>query len=153
MGMIRWILVSLVVLVLGFFVFVDIYNTPPENLGVENGLFASCPNSPNCVSTQADPTDTIHYVEPIVYRGSMKDAQLKIEQYFLSKGDAHIVESRLGYLYLEKSSDLFGFIDDVEFYFPEADSVIHVRSASRVGYDDLGVNTTRVRQVRELLVN
>ncbi|WCN11456.1 DUF1499 domain-containing protein [Marinomonas mediterranea] len=151
--MIRWILLALMVLGVGFFVFVDIYNTRPEELGVENGRFVPCPTSPNCVSSQADVSDAVHYVEPIVYHGSMKDAQLKIEQYFLGEGNAHIVESRLGYLYLESSSDIFGFIDDVEFYFPEADSVVHVRSASRVGYDDLNVNDERVRQVRELLVN
>jgi uncharacterized protein (DUF1499 family) len=48
---------------------------------------------------------------------------------------------------------LVGYIDDVEFYLPEADSVVHFRSGSRVGHSDFGVNRERVRKIQDLLVN
>ena len=53
------------------------------------------------------------------------------------------------YIRVEYTSRLFRFVDDVEFYFPE-EPVIHVRSASRLGYSDLGANRRRVERIREL---
>ncbi|SBS24764.1 hypothetical protein MAQ5080_00094 [Marinomonas aquimarina] len=153
MSMVRWILVVVIAMLIGFFVYVDMNNDVPENLGVNEGLLAPCPDMPNCVSSQAPVDDTEHFVEPIFYRSSVKDAQLTIEQHMLDSGMARIVSSELGYTHFEITSDFFGFKDDLEVYFPEADSVLHIRSASRVGYDDLDVNRERVRQIRDLLVD
>ncbi|CUB03062.1 DUF1499 domain-containing protein [Marinomonas fungiae] len=153
MSMVRWILVVVIAMLIGFFVYVDINNGVPDNLGVNEGLLAPCPDMPNCVSSQASPEDAEHYVEPIFYHTSVIDAQLAIEHYMLSAGGARVVSSALGYTHFEVSSELFGFKDDLEIYFPEADSIMHVRSASRVGYDDLDVNRERVRQIRDLLVD
>ncbi|MFD1384206.1 DUF1499 domain-containing protein [Rhodanobacter aciditrophus] len=153
MSMVRWVFVVIIAMLIGFFVYVEMNNEMPQDLGVNEGLLLPCPDTPNCVSSQADAEDEEHYVEPIIYRGNVKDAQLAVEQFFLSQPDTRIVESRLGYTHIVVDSRLFGFRDDVELYFPEADSVMHVRSASRVGYDDLGVNQERVRQIRNLLVD
>ncbi|WP_082856503.1 DUF1499 domain-containing protein [Marinomonas atlantica] len=153
MSMVRWILVVVIAMLIGFFVYVDMNNGVPENLGVNDGLLAPCPDMPNCVSSQASVDDAQHFVEPIIYRSNVKDAQLTIEQSLLEGGRARLIESRLGYSHFEVSSDFFGFKDDLEVYFPEADSVMHIRSASRVGYDDLNVNRERVRQIRDLLVD
>jgi len=60
-----------------------------------------------------------------------------------------IVTENDTYLHVECKSAMMGFVDDVEFYFPQ-EKVIHVRSASRLGYSDLGVNRKRVEQLREL---
>lgn len=150
----RWIIALFIVFVVGFFIYVNVNNNLPEGLGLtEEGLLKACPASPNCVSTQALTDDEVHYIEPIVYRGDRKDTQLKIESFMLEKNNARIVTHSLGYVHFEVTSQLIGYIDDVEFYLPEADSVVHVRSASRVGYSDIGVNRDRVQQVQNLLAN
>ncbi|MEO1134470.1 MAG: DUF1499 domain-containing protein, partial [Cyanobacteria bacterium J06639_1] len=59
-----------------------------------------------------------------------------------------VVERGDRYLYAEFTSKLMGFVDDVEFYADEAASVIHVRSASRLGKSDLGVNRKRIEAIR-----
>ncbi|MBD5769876.1 DUF1499 domain-containing protein [Marinomonas colpomeniae] len=151
--MVRWIIAVIVVLIIGLCVYVSFSNKLPDGLGVTDGLLKACPASPNCISTQAEPSDTIHYIEPIVFTGESKDAQLLIESYMLAKEHGRLVTSSFGYVHFEVKSQLIGYIDDVEFYFPEADSVVHVRSASRVGYSDMGVNRNRVRQIQNLLVN
>ena len=151
--MVRWIIALIVVLFVGFFIYVTISNKLPEGLGVTDGGLMSCPSSPNCVSTQASPEDLEHYAEPIVYTGDRMKTQLSIESFILSKGNAHLVSSTLGYVHFEVKSALIGYIDDVEFYLPEGDSVVHKRSASRVGYSDFGNNRERVRQIRSLLVD
>ncbi|REG82982.1 DUF1499 domain-containing protein [Marinomonas pollencensis] len=149
--MVRWISLFVVVLVIGFFVYIKINNRPPEDLGVTAGVFNPCPTTPNCVSSQADKADAEHYIAPLIYRGSRKDTQLDIESYFLDQGNAKIVNSQLGYVHIEVASAWFGYIDDVEFYLPEADSVVHVRSASRVGYSDLDVNRQRIEKLKDHL--
>lgn len=153
MSMVRWGVVVVIAMLIGFFVYVDMNNDAPEGLGVNEGLLAPCPDMPNCVSSQASADDAEHYVEPIFYHSTVKEAQLKVEQYLLSNDEARILDSRLGYSHIVINSALFGFKDDLELYFPEADSVMHVRSASRVGYDDLDGNRERVRQIRDLLVD
>ncbi|NLU98614.1 DUF1499 domain-containing protein [Marinomonas sp. UCMA 3892] len=151
--MVRWIITLIVALFVGFFIYVNISNKLPEGLGITDGELLSCPSSPNCVSTQASPEDVEHYAEPIIYTGNRMKTQLSIESFILSKGNAHLVSSTLGYVHFEVKSALIGYIDDVEFYLPEGDSVVHMRSASRVGYSDFGNNRERVRQIRSLLVD
>ncbi|UTV98618.1 DUF1499 domain-containing protein [Marinomonas rhizomae] len=151
--MVRWIVALIVVLFVGFFVYVNISNKLPEGLGLTDGELMPCPSSPNCVSTQASPEDVEHYAETIVYTGDRMKTQLLIESFILNNGNAHLVSSTLGYVHFEVKSPLVGYIDDVEFYLPAADSVVHVRSASRVGYSDFGTNRERVRQIQSLLVD
>ena len=151
--MVRWIVALIVVLFVGFFVYVNISNKLPEGLGLTDGELMPCPSSPNCVSTQASPENVEHYAEPIVYTGDRMKTQLLIESFILNNGNAHLVSSTLGYVHFEVKSPLVGYIDDVEFYLPAADSVVHVRSASRVGYSDFGTNRERVRQIQSLLVD
>ncbi|MFT2112316.1 DUF1499 domain-containing protein [Marinomonas sp. 2405UD68-3] len=149
--MIRWFLALIIALFVGFLFYVDLNNDRPENLGVTDGLLMPCPASPNCVSSQALESDEMHYVESIIYKQSALETQLLLEQYFLNQGDARIVSSELGYFYVEIKSSFFGYIDDVELYWPEADSVFHIRSASRVGYSDMNVNRDRVLKMKEYL--
>ncbi|MBJ7536752.1 DUF1499 domain-containing protein [Marinomonas transparens] len=151
--MFRWIMLLVVILIVAFFVYVSVHNKQPNDLGLTDGLFKPCPTSPNCVSSQAEKDDLEHYIAPIIYHGARKEIQLSIESYMLGKGNARVVTSSLGYVHFAVKSKIIGYIDDVEFYLPEADSVVHVRSASRVGYSDMGVNRERVRQVRDLLVD
>lgn len=151
--MVRWISLFVVVLVIGFFAYIKINNRPPEDLGVTAELLKPCPTSPNCVSSQAEKSDAAHYIEPIIYHGSRMDTQLSIESYFLNQGNAQIINSQLGYVHIQVKSRYLGFIDDVEFYLPEADSIVDVRSASRVGYSDLDVNRDRIEKLRSYLAH
>ena len=151
--MIRWIIGLVVALVIGFGIYANISNKLPEGLGVTDGILKACPSSPNCISTQAVEGDEVHYAEPIIYTSDRKSAQLAIESYLLEQGNTRIVTSTLGYVHFEVKSSLVGYIYDVEVYLPDADIVIHVRSASRVGYSDFGINRDRVRQIKELLVD
>ncbi|KZN12883.1 DUF1499 domain-containing protein [Marinomonas sp. TW1] len=150
--MVRWMILLVVVLLAGFFVYVTMNNQMPEGLGVTNGQLKLCSSSPNCISTQTDQTDEVHFAEPLVYSGNRQDVQLRIEAYMLQQG-AKLVDHSLGYAHFEVESDIVGYIDDVEFYLPKSDSVVHIRSASRVGYSDFGINRDRVRQIQNLLVD
>lgn len=117
----------------------------PTNLGVRDGRLASCPNKPNCVSSQAQSKK--HFVEPIRLSGDATTAMRKIGAVVAAMPLTHVVESRPDYLYAEFSTPLMGFVDDVEFYCDGKQ--IHVRSASRLGYSDMGVNRKRVEAVRK----
>lgn len=119
----------------------------PDNLGITNGKLADCPSSPNCVNSQA--ADDDHAVAPLTYEGSRKAAFSQLKNAVASLKRTKIIEERDDYLRIECKSAIMRFVDDVEFYFPE-EKIIHVRSASRLGYSDLGVNRDRVAHIRAL---
>lgn len=118
----------------------------PDNLGVENGRLAPCPNSPNCVSTQA--TDEEHGIAPIAYNGETAVAQATILAILQADPQFSIVSNTPTYIHAEARTAVWQFIDDVEFFFDEADSLIHFRSASRLGYGDGGINRRRMEEIR-----
>ena len=115
----------------------------PADLGVREGRLARCKRTPNCVSSQADPGDGEHYVAPRT--GTMEDLRKAV----LAQPRATIVRDEGNYLYAEFRSRLLGYVDDVEFLIDGG--VIHVRSASRLGRRDFGVNRKRVETLRALL--
>lgn len=125
--------------------------TRPSTLGVQNGQLAACPNTPNCVSSQASATDKEHSVAPIAYVGEGKVAIAKLKAIIESSERTKIIQADDNYLYAEFASKLMGFVDDVEFYADDSANVIHVRSASRLGQSDLGVNRQRVEEIRSKL--
>jgi uncharacterized protein (DUF1499 family) len=120
----------------------------PDNLGVQNGQLAACPASPNCVSSQASTTDKEHYVAPIAYEGAGTETLAKLKNLIEGLERTTIIESSNTYLYAEFASKLMGFVDDVEFFVDDSAKVIHVRSASRLGQSDLGVNRQRIEDLR-----
>jgi uncharacterized protein (DUF1499 family) len=115
----------------------------PDNLGVRDGRLAACKRSPNCVSSQANPADREHYIAPI--HGNLAAVRKAVE----SLGRTTIVREDANYLYAEFRSKLLGYVDDVEFFFDG--QVIHVRSCSRLGRRDFGVNRKRVEELRALI--
>lgn len=122
--------------------------TKPD-LGVENGKLMPCPKTPNCVSSQA--ADKEHYIEPVYFSGNQVQAKDRLLQVLKSEKRTKILTEQEKYIRVEFTSALFRFVDDVEFYILEKQSeetVIHVRSASRVGSSDLGVNRKRVERIR-----
>jgi uncharacterized protein (DUF1499 family) len=79
----------------------------------------------------------------------MEEARDRLEQIVRAMPRTKVVRQEENYIRMECSSRLFRFVDDVEFWFDDANKVIHFRSASRKGYSDLGVNRKRVEQIRE----
>ncbi|MEB3279475.1 MAG: DUF1499 domain-containing protein [Lyngbya sp.] len=122
--------------------------TRPNNLGIHEGLLANCPDSPNCVSSQS--TDVVHHIDPFTYETSGAEAFEKLKTIINSMDNAKIIREDEDYLYAEFTSAIMGFVDDVEFYLDEADPIIHLRSASRLGESDLGVNRKRVETIRSI---
>ncbi len=118
----------------------------PADLGARNGRLAPCPDTPNCVSSQA--ADDGHRVAPLPYTGSREEAIARLAAAVRSFPRAGIVTGTDGYLRAEFTSVLFRFVDDVEFLADDDAKVIHIRSASRIGRSDLGVNRKRVEAVR-----
>lgn len=116
----------------------------PTNLGVKAGKLTPCPNTPNCVSSQS--SDPEHAIEPLPYAqiADLKRVVKNMER-------TTIIEETENYLYAEFKSKLMGFVDDVEFHKDDINQVIHVRSASRLGKSDLGVNRKRVEAIRQQL--
>jgi uncharacterized protein (DUF1499 family) len=119
----------------------------PANLGVRDGRLAPCPSSPNCVSSQS--SDKEHSVEPLSYYSSTPEAMAALKNIILQMKRTKIVTETSTYLHAEFTSALWRFVDDVEFSFDENAKFIHMRSASRLGRSDFGVNRKRIENIRK----
>lgn len=115
-------------------------------IGIENNHLAPCPSSPNCVVSQDG--DEEHSIEPIAYRGDRTTAKETLLKVLSVVPRTEVIEDTGNYIHTESTSRIFKFVDDAEFYFPEGENIIQVRSASRVGESDLGVNRRRIEQIR-----
>jgi len=120
----------------------------PDNLGVKDGRLAPPKRTPNCVSSQADPADAEHYIAPIPFKGDTLAAMAAIRKAVEGMTGSTIIRHEGNYLYAEYRTKLMRFVDDVEFTYDEKAGLIHVRSASRLGRRDFGVNRARVESLR-----
>jgi len=121
--------------------------SPPDNLGVSEGRLTPCPESPNCVSSQA--SDEAHRVEPLPLKGNPSQTQALLVKLLADEPRVRLIEQDANYLRAEFSSQVLRFVDDVEFLIGE--QAVDVRSASRLGYSDLGVNRQRIEHLRQRL--
>ncbi len=119
---------------------------PPPTLGVSGDQLAPCGSRPNCVSSQA--SDGEHAIAPLPRTGTATESLDRLAAIIEALPRTRIVTRTDSYLHAEFKSRLFGFVDDVEFYAPEGDEVVHFRSASRLGYSDLGANRARMEDIR-----
>lgn len=119
----------------------------PENIGLRDNKLSPCPSSPNCVSSQ-EGEDERHRLLPLTYSITLNDAHQQLVDVIQSMQRTHIVTVGERYLHVEFRSAMFRFVDDVEFYFDDERKLIHVRSASRVGYSDFGMNRKRIESIR-----
>ena len=120
----------------------------PTNLGFNVGKFAPPSWKPNCVSSTVEKSDEKHYIAPLAYTGDGASAWKKLTGIVKNSPRASIVNENANYLYAEFKSAGMGYVDDVEFALDEKTGVIQVRSASRLGVRDLGVNRKRVETIR-----
>ena len=124
--------------------------TRPTNLGVRDGRLTGCPTSPNCVSSDA--VDGAHAIAPLQLMVAPPDGWRAVRKIIEELPRTKIISSTDDYLHAECSSAVFGFVDDLELHLRPAENLIAVRSASRLGHSDFGVNRKRVEQLRALLI-
>jgi len=132
----------LLLLGVGGFFFLGMKSQNGAALGIVDGQLAACPSSPNCVSSETGTEE------------DKKVASLPLGAWatlpaVVTEMGGTVTRQEEAYLSAEFSSSLFRFVDDVEFRLTETD--IQVRSASRVGHSDAGVNSARVAAFREKL--
>jgi uncharacterized protein (DUF1499 family) len=123
--------------------------TRPTNIGVTDGKLLACPDSPNCVSSQS--TDAEHKIAPLTYTGDPAKALADLKAVIENMPRTKIITAEGNYIYAEFTSKLMGYVDDVEFYLNADKNIIEVRSASRLGKSDLGVNRDRIESIRAQL--
>ena len=122
----------------------------PSDLGMLNGSeLRPCPDKPNCVQTY-DPLDTAHFQLPLVVKQDDNQTKVAMTSAINETGGKVISETVLApagyYLHAEYESDWLKFVDDVEVVIK--DGLVHIRSASRLGYSDLGANAERFEKIK-----
>jgi uncharacterized protein (DUF1499 family) len=123
----------------------------PTDLGFKNGKFAAPSWKPNVVSSTVDKSDQTHYIEPLRFSGDAEIAWSALFAVAKTRPRVRIVSDEPGYMHAEFKSARMGFVDDVEFALDAKAGVIHVRSASRLGIRDFGVNRERIESLRAQL--
>ena len=123
----------------------------PDDLGASGGLLGGCPESPNCVSSASPASDEQHSIAPFAVQGDGQAAWTALVAAVAALPRTEIVKNEGGYLQAVQTSALMRYNDDFEFLLDSGAGVIQVRSASRVGYGDMGVNRARVEALRAAL--
>ncbi|MEJ6591280.1 MAG: DUF1499 domain-containing protein [SAR86 cluster bacterium] len=113
----------------------------------QDGRLPPCPAAPHCVTSEVDQSASA-YVAPIAMNGltSLQARTLLISAMTEMQGQINAQTDR--YLAASFRSKMFGFTDDLECRIDSAAGVIQVRSASRLGYYDMGANRRRVNELR-----
>jgi uncharacterized protein (DUF1499 family) len=120
-------------------------------VGLTSEGLSACPGSPNCVNSQSRADR--HMIAPLVYQGSPEQAYEDLMAVVSGMERTTIITQSPDYLHVEFRSKWMKFVDDVEFWFPKNEKIIHFRSASRTGYSDFGVNRERMEEIRTLLTD
>ena len=120
-------------------------------MGVHQGRLKPAPPTPNCVNSQS--TDGYSKIAPLVYTGDGKAVLKRLNALVAAMPGTKVIDFRADYIYAEFRSKWLGFVDDVEFHLDERAAVIQVRSASRLGRKDFGVNRQRIEAIRAAFGN
>ena len=128
----------------------------PTELGLRDGRLKPPARTPNSVSSQADlwpdaPLRDYARIAPLPMAGDARASIARIAAVVEDLPGAEVVEQRDDYLYARFTTAMLRFVDDVEFWVDPAAGVVQVRSASRVGRKDFGVNRARIEQIRQRL--
>ncbi len=124
-------------------------NAMKNKIGMTNNKFNPCPGSPNCVSSMSE--NKKHHISPISYNTlSPNSAKQLIITILQNKKRYTILTNNKQYLHATYTSSFFKFVDDIEFYLPPDKKIIHIKSASRVGYFDFSANRRRLNKITKL---
>jgi uncharacterized protein (DUF1499 family) len=118
----------------------------PRDIGLQAGILRPCPSTPNCVSSEAG-TATEKQVAPFPAPRGLADFE-RLAAVVAAWPRTEVITKSTGYLHAESTSQIMRFVDDLEFRLDSASSLIHVRSASRIGRKDFSVNRKRVDGLR-----
>ncbi|MEX0849602.1 MAG: DUF1499 domain-containing protein [Candidatus Dependentiae bacterium] len=114
-------------------------------LGVKDGMLFPCNGKWNCAIIQSVDGQKTN-AQSMYYAGSKKEAQMRLKKIILSFARTKIITETDDYFHATFESKLWHFVDDVEFYFSEHEPIVYMRSASRVGTYDFGVNKRRLKK-------
>jgi len=121
-----------------------LYGQPPRPVGADHRL-PPCPDSPNCVSTEA--TRASQRVPTVPFADAPAAALMRAKAALLAESRTTVTIEREGHLHAECKSFVFRFVDDVDIVVDPVAHVYRFRSASRIGRSDLGVNRQRVARI------
>lgn len=124
---------------------------PPPNLGVHDGRLSPCPSKPNCVSSQSE--DKSHFIPPLSFATPTDTTRRALLDVLPQMEGAAVITTEAFYIRAEFTSKTMKYVDDVEFLVDPLSNIIHVRSASRLGYSDRGANRKRVEDIRARLAD
>ena len=120
-----------------------------EAPGLASGTLTLCPDKPNCVCSEFT-DDATHYIAPLDYSGTSPEKAWGDILQIIKESGGEVSVANDEYIAATFSVSLFGFIDDVECRLDTSKNRIHIRSASRVGHSDLGVNKKRAETLTRL---
>lgn len=128
----------------------------PSDLGARDGRLKPPSMSPNSVSSQAGlypdhPQRAYAQIAPLPVEGSGPQTLERLRRVVETMKGATVIRSDSGYLYVQFTTPMMKFVDDTEFWFDARAGVIQVRSASRIGRKDFGVNRERIEAIRARL--
>ncbi len=124
--------------------------TRPTDLGYHNGYLKPASSKPNSVNSQAAPGNYAA-IAPIPVKGDATAFFAQVVKVVAAQKGAKIIEQTPSYVYAEFTSPLMGYVDDVEFALDAEHGLVQLRSASRLGYSDLGANRKRIEAIRAQL--
>jgi len=160
MRILKWLLIIVAVLLVGGLVgglgagrLGLLQGSPPQDLGVRDGRLKPPAMTPNSVSSQAalypdHPRQLAAQIAPLRYQGAPDAAMARLKALVAASPGARVEKAGPDYLYATFTTPLMRFVDDVEFWADPAGGVIQLRSASRIGHEDGGVNRARIDRLR-----
>jgi len=158
MVVVKWIVIALVALALLAVAAGQLgllAGKAPTDLGLRDGKLKPPSRTPNSVSSQAAlwPGEMTEYarIDALPARGDAAATMARLKNVVEGMVGARVVEARPDYLYGQFTTRVMKFVDDAEFWFDPAAQVVQVRSASRVGRKDFGVNRARIEEIRSRL--
>ena len=142
---------KIILIVIALLVIYVIYsnNTINKNTGLINSKFKKLKDSPNGVSSQSNIEEK--YVDPIKYSGDLDLVKEYIKNNIQKIGNVKLIKEKNNYLHFVFTTEVFHFKDDFELIIDEKEKLINIKSQSRVGYSDLGVNRERYKKFKKLL--
>jgi len=143
------VIAGLVVLVIAAFAVMGYQSRSGAAPGLQGGHLAACPDRPNCVSSET-PEDKAHFIAPLnIPAEDGAAARAALARIIAAMGGRITVDGN-DYLAATFTSRVFGFVDDLEIRIDSEGGLVHMRSASRVGYSDRGVNRKRIERLRKM---
>jgi len=125
------------------------FSKAEEVSGIVEGKLSKCPDKPNCVCSEYI-EDTSHYITPIIIPKNIRVEVLTLLKNIIKEMGGTIQVESKNYIAVTFTSVIFKFVDDLEIRIDSVQKIIHIRSASRVGHGDMGVNKKRTELLKKL---